>query len=195
MSTWTIDTAHSSVEFSATHMMVSRVRGQFNGISGTITFDGTDPLNASIEATIPAATVHTGMEPRDNHLRSADFLDVEQYPVLRFQSTGVEAAEAGRFRILGDLKIRDVSRPVVIEATLDAIFRAMPTGDGPAPRKIAVSGSARISRKEWGLNWNVGLEAGGWLVSDEIKVTIDVQAGEMSAVEADATRVLVASAA
>lgn len=195
MSTWNIDTAHSAVEFSATHMMVSRVRGQFSGVGGTITFDGTDPLAASVEATIPAATVHTGMEPRDNHLRGADFLDVERFPALRFQSTGIEPAGARRFRILGELTIRDVNRPVVIEATLDGIFRALPMGDGPAPRKIAVSGSTKISRKEWGLNWNVGLEAGGWLVSDEIKVTIDVQAAEARAVKAEVVRVLAASAA
>ena len=195
MSTWTIDTAHSGVEFSVTHMMVSRVRGQFNGITGTITFDGSDPLAASVDVTIPAATVHTGMAPRDNHLRGADFLDAERFPMLSFRSTRVEPAGGSQFRILGELTIRDVSRPVAIEATLGGVFRAMPTGDGPASRKVAVSGSTKINRREWGLNWNVGLEAGGLLVSDEIKVTIDVQASEAVAVKADRVTMPTSSAA
>jgi len=118
MSTWQLDTAHTVVSFTGRHMMITKVRGIFKGVTGTLVFDGADPARSRVEVTIPAASIETGVEPRDNHLRSADFLDAESHPILTFVSTGVEPKGA-RWAITGDLTIRGVARPVVLDAIED----------------------------------------------------------------------------
>jgi polyisoprenoid-binding protein YceI len=176
MSTWQLDPAHTVVSFTGKHMMITKVRGIFTGVTGTIEFDEANPVNSRVEVVIPAATVETGVEPRDNHLRSADFLDAESYPTLTFVSTGI-APKDDRWAITGDLTIRGVTRPVVLVAEALGIVTGM---DGR--RHAGFEAATKIKRSDWGLTWNVGLEAGGWLVSDDISIELEVAADELAAV-------------
>ncbi len=175
MSTWQLDTAHTVVSFSGKHMMITKVRGLFKGVTGTIAFDEANPASSRVEVVIPAATIETGMEPRDTHLRSADFLDAETYPTLAFVSTAIEP-KGDRWAITGDLTIRGVSRPVVLDTEALGIVTGM---DGR--RHAGFEATTKIRRSDWGLTWNVGLEAGGWLVSDEIAIDLEVAADEVAA--------------
>jgi polyisoprenoid-binding protein YceI len=177
MSTWQLDPAHTVVSFTGKHMMVTKVRGLFAGVTGTIEYDETDPTRSRVEVTIPAATVDTGVEPRDNHLRSADFLDVENHPTMTFRSTSI-APKGDRWAISGDLTIRGVTRPVVLDTEALGVVKGM---DGR--RHAGFEATAKIRRSDWGLTWNVGLEAGGWLVSDEISIELEVAADEVAVVE------------
>lgn len=172
MSTWQIDPAHSSITFSARHMVVATVRGRFTELSGTVELDETEPARSTVEAHIAAASVDTGVESRDNHLRSADFFDAATYPELTFRSTAIEPAGDG-YRIHGDLTIRDVTRPVTLDAELSGVVAGM---DGK--RRAGFGATTRLRRTDWGLNWNVALEAGGWLVGEEIRIQLDVEAIE-----------------
>lgn len=169
--TWTIDPAHTTVEFAIKHMMVSTVKGHFGPARGTIVIDPADPLRSSVEVTIDASGVDTREAQRDAHLRSADFLDVEHYPHITFKSTRVEPVGEDRFRVVGDLTIRDVTRPVVLDTTFN--------GEGVSPwgqRVASFTATTRISRKDFGLTWNLALETGGWLVGDEVKILIETEA-------------------
>ena len=176
MSTFQLDTAHTVVSFTAKHMMITKVRGLFTGVTGTIEFDETDPTRSSVTVSIPAASVDTGMEPRDHHLRSADFLDAETYPTLTFTSTRVDR-RGNRYAITGDLAIRGETRSVVLDAEYLGMVNGM---DGR--RHAGFEARTTIRRSDWGLSWNVGLEAGGWLVSDEISIELEVAADEVAAV-------------
>jgi polyisoprenoid-binding protein YceI len=178
MSNWTIDRTHSRVDFTVRHMMVSNVRGEFREFEADIEFDPERPTAASVTAKIAAASIDTGSEQRDGHLRSPDFLDAEQHPYLTFVSRSVEPVHGDSYRVRGDLTIRGVTRPVVLEAEITGVVRSL-QGTG---RVAGFSASTRISRKDWGLTWNVGLEAGGWLVGDEVRIALEVEAAE--AVEA-----------
>ena len=172
--TWEIDASHTLVQFSAKHMMLTTVRGDFKDVSGAITIDGEDPKRSNVEVEIGTASIDTRVEGRDEHLRSADFLDVESHPVIRFVSRAVEGAQgtAGEeFRVIGDLTIRGVTR----EVALDVIYE----GRGRDPwggERVSFSASTRIDRRDFGLTWNQALEAGGVLVSNEIRITLEVQA-------------------
>lgn len=168
--TWEIDAAHSGVSFSAKHMVVTTVRGTMAIREATIAFDEADPTRSHVSATIDAASIDTRNEMRDNHLRSADFLDVEHHPTIEFRSTGIERDGDG-WRIAGDLTIRGETRPVVLEAELHGIQHNLRGG-----RRAAFSARAKIDREAWGLTWNVALEQGGWLVSRDIAVEIDLVA-------------------
>lgn len=167
--TWSIDPTHTQAEFIARHLMVSKVRGGFSDIAGTITV-GDDPAESSVEVTIPVATVSTGTEDRDTHLKSGDFFDIEQFPTISFSSTSVEPSGSS-WKLSGDLTIRDVTRPV----TLDFEFLGIST-DPWGNAKAAFSASTEVEREEWGLTWNVPLEGGGVLVSKTIKLEIEAQA-------------------
>lgn len=175
MSTWQLDTAHTTVSFTAKHMMITKTRGIFKGVTGTIEFDESNPTASSVAVVIPAATIETGMEPRDNHLRSADFLDVEHFPTLSFKSTAI-AQKGDRWAISGDLTIRGVTRSVVLDAEHLGIVAAM---DGR--RHAGFEATTKIKRSDWGLTWNVGLEAGGFLVSDDVTIELEVAADELTA--------------
>ena len=168
--TWQIDPAHSEVQFSARHMMISTVRGRFKRFSGTIEADEQNPTTAQVEVQIDAASIDTGDDKRDTHLRSPDFLNVEQYPYITFKSTKVEQRDATHGQLTGDLTIRDVTKPVILEVEYAGMAKS-PWGTISA----GFSAHTRINRKDWGLNWNVALETGGWLVSDEIRVEIEVE--------------------
>jgi polyisoprenoid-binding protein YceI len=169
--TWTIDSAHSSAQFSVRHMMVSNVRGEFTSTKGTVRWDGRDLSTAVVEATIDAASIDTREPKRDAHLRSADFFDVEKFPTLTFKSTKVEPAGAGKLRMAGSLTMHGVTRQVVFDL------------DGPTPaikdnrgnQRAGASATATISRKDFGLVWNSTLETGGVVVGDEVKITLDVE--------------------
>jgi polyisoprenoid-binding protein YceI len=175
MSTWQLDPAHTVVSFTGKHMMITKVRGIFKGVTGTIDFDEANPAGSRVEVTIPAATIETGVEPRDNHLRSADFLDAESYPTVTFVSTGI-VPKGVRWAITGDLAIRGVTRSVILLGEALGIVTGM---DGR--RHAGFEATTKIRRSDWGLSWNVGLEAGGWLVSDEIVIDLEVAADEVAA--------------
>jgi polyisoprenoid-binding protein YceI len=169
--TWTIDPAHTEVGFSVKHLMISTVRGRFADVRGTIQLDADDLSRASVDAEIATASIDTRQEQRDTHLRSPDFFEVEKYPTITFQSTHVERIEHDRYRITGDLTIRDVTREVVLEGTDEGRGR-----DPWGGERLAFSATTTIDRRDFGLTWNQALETGGVLVSNEIKISIDVQA-------------------
>ena len=171
VSRWEIDPAHTLVEFSAKHMMVTTVRGRFSGVKGSIELNDVDPTKSSVTAEIDAGSLDTRTEQRDNHLRSADFLHVEQHPTITFRSTKVEHARSDHYKVTGDLTIRGTTRPVTLDTTLN--------GKGKTPygtEVVGFSAETSINRKDWGLNWNVALEAGGLLVGDTIKIVLEVEA-------------------
>jgi polyisoprenoid-binding protein YceI len=168
-SVWQIDPVHSLVEFSVRHMMISTVKGRFPGVSGTIVDVADDPTRSSVEVQIDPASITTADDRRDGHLRSADFFDVENHPTITFKSTRIEGTR-DQFTLTGDLTIRDQTRSV----TLDASFNGF--GKNQAGELASFSAQTKLNRKDFGLNWNVGLETGGVLVSDQFKVEIEVQA-------------------
>jgi polyisoprenoid-binding protein YceI len=169
--TYTLDPVHSSVHFSVRHMMVSNVRGEFTKVSGKVLFDPDHPADASVEASIDVASINTREPQRDAHLKSADFLDVEKFPTITFSSKQVTLHEGGA-KITGDLTIHGVTHPI----TLDVEGSAQEVKDPWGNQRIGMSGTTKLSRKEFGLAWNTALETGGVLVGDEVKITIDVQA-------------------
>jgi len=176
---WKIDPAHSEINFTVRHMMISNVRGRFENFTGTVEFDPENPINSSVDVQIEAASINTREQPRDTHLRSADFFDAENYPYLTFKSKKVLVDDENHGRIVGDLTIRDVTR----EVTLDTEFN----GTSQSPWGFSSAGfsaSAKINRKDWGLVWNVALETGGVLVSDDIKINIELEIIEEKIAEA-----------
>jgi polyisoprenoid-binding protein YceI len=167
--TWNIDTAHTSTEFVARHLMVTKVRGGFASVTGTIQV-ADDPADSLVEVVIDAASVSTGAPDRDEHLKGADFLDVGSYPEMRFVSTAIEPS--GRtWKLTGDLTIKKVTRPV----TLDLEFVGI-VDDPWGNAKAAFAATTEINREDWGLTWNVALETGGVLVSKKITIEIEAQA-------------------
>jgi polyisoprenoid-binding protein YceI len=168
--TWTIDASHTTVEFVAKHMMITTVKGRFAEVAGTIIADEAQIDNSSVEVTMRAASLDTRSEQRDAHLRSPDFLDVEQYPEVTFRSTAVRGTKES-FQVTGDLTIRGVTRPI----TLDVEFG----GEGKDPwggTRASFSAHGKFDRRDFGLTWNVALETGGILVSNDVKINIEAQA-------------------
>lgn len=170
MMTWKIDRAHSLVQFAVRHMMISTVRGEFEKFSGTVDFDPDNLEQTEVTVRIDAASINTRETDRDNHLRSADFLNVEEYPVLLFESKRVEQTSDDRGKLIGDLTIRDVTREVVLDVEY-AGTALSPWGQTSA----GFSANTTISRKEWGLTWNQALETGGVLVGDTVKISIELE--------------------
>ena len=169
-STWTIDAAHTEVGFEVKHLMISRVRGRFGAVTGTIELDAEDPTRSSVTAEIDVTSIDTRQEQRDAHLRSADFFDVENFPSIGFRSSRVERV-GDRYRVTGALTIRGVTREVVLDATDEGRGR-----DPWGGERAAFSASLVIDRRDFGLTWNQALETGGVLVANDIRVTLDVQA-------------------
>lgn len=170
--TWQIDPAHTQVEFTVKHMMFSKIRGRFEKVDGSLRFDPDGDLgDAGVRVTIDAASIDTGQEDRDEHLRSADFLAAEEFPELTFESTSVEGGRDDEFTIAGDLTIRGVTRRVELDAELSGIATD-PWGN----ERIAFSASTTIDRRDFDLTWNQALETGGVLVGHEVKISIEVQA-------------------
>ncbi len=167
---WNIDYKHSNIEFTARHMMFTKVRGLFQEFEGEINFDPSNLTNTTVNVEIDTASIKTNDDDRDNHLRSADFLQVEEYPKMKFVSKRVERKDENSGTLIGDLTIRDQTR----EVHLDVEYYGLQTDPWGGTRAV-FSGETTINRKDWGLTWNVALEAGGFLVSDKIDVNIEIQ--------------------
>jgi polyisoprenoid-binding protein YceI len=168
--TWKLDPAHTLVEFSAKHLMITTVKGRITDVEGTIVSDGEGPKNSSVEVTHKAASLDTRTEQRDQHLRSADFLDVEKYPEIKFRSTRIEGDKES-FKMTGNLTIRGVTRPVTLVASFEGRTR-----DPWGGERIGFSASGKIDRREFGLTWNQALEAGGVVVGNDIKINLEIEA-------------------
>ncbi len=168
--TWTADLAHSGVEFAVKHLVVSTVKGRFAKFSATITTN--DGVLTGITAEIDPASINTGIDQRDTHLRSADFFDVEQYPVMTFTSREIVAKDAGEYTVQGELTMRGQTKPVTFQVEVDGSEIKDPWGN----RRVGATATGKLSRKEWGLTWNQALEFGGVAVSDEVKFTFNIAA-------------------
>ena len=168
--TWKIDPAHSKVFFSARHMVITTVRGEFTKFDVDFQFDETNPAASKVEAKIDAASLVSGVADRDNHLRSGDFLDVEHYPTITFKSKNVAVVDANHGRITGDLTIRDTTREVVLDVEYSGLLKS-PWGTTVA----GFSAQTKINRKNWNLAWNVVIEGGSLLVGEEITINIDAE--------------------
>jgi polyisoprenoid-binding protein YceI len=166
-----IDPTHTYVGFSVRHMMVTQQRGQFHGVSGKLEFDRTDIRKSRIAASIDVASVDTNVAQRDDHLRSADFFDAANHPMMTFVSKEIRPRGDGRFDLVGDLTIRGTTRPVSLD--IDPISEESKDPFGMI--KVGTSATTRISRKDFGLVWNTVLETGGVAVGDEVKITLDLQ--------------------
>ena len=175
---WQLDPAHTHVEFSVKHLMLARVKGRFAGVTGTVEM-GADPSASTVDVVIGAASIDTREAKRDAHLRSADFFDVERFPTIAFRSRDVRPTGAGDFSVVGDLTIRDVTREVTLEVTDE--------GRGTDPwggERAGFSATAEIDRRDFGLTWNQALEAGGVLVGNEIRISLEVELVKQAAAEA-----------
>jgi polyisoprenoid-binding protein YceI len=168
--TYALDQGHTTVEFVGRHLMITKVRGRFTDFDGKVVI-GETPDQSSVEVTINAASVNSGDDSRDNHLRSPDFLDVERYPTIAFRSTSVEIDPDGSAKVTGDLTVKDVTRPVTLDVEFD--------GAQPDPwggQRLGFSAATEINREDWGLTWNVALETGGVLVGKKIRLEFNVEA-------------------
>ena len=172
--TWVIDASHTSLAFSARHAMVAKVRGSFGDYSGAFTIDGANLAASSAELTIQTASIDTKSPDRDGHLKSADFLDVENFPTITFVSTAIKA-NGNDIVVTGDLTIHGVTKSVDFDLEFDGVIQD-PWGN----TKAGFTAETEISRKEFGLTWNAALETGGVLVGDDIKLTLDVEANKQA---------------
>jgi polyisoprenoid-binding protein YceI len=170
--TWTLDTAHTGIEFAVRYTLFATVRGHFRTFEGTINVpDPADPATATVHLEIDTASIDTGHNDRDNHVRSADFLDVERFPKMVFDSTRVESKGGDELTVWGNLTIRDVTREVEIPVTFNGVAT-----DPFGRTRAGFEATVTIDRKEWGVSWNAPLEAGGFLVGDKVKLNLDVSA-------------------
>jgi polyisoprenoid-binding protein YceI len=169
--TWNIDTTHSSISFSVRHMVFAKVRGRFGAWRGTVQLHPSDLTRSKVEVEIEAGGIDTGVKDRDNHLRSPDFFDVERFPSLRFESTKVEKAGGDRYRIHGNLTIRDVTRQIVLDTEYGGQAKD-PWGN----QRAAFAATTWLDRRDFGLTWNQVLEAGGVLVGERVDIELEVQA-------------------
>ena len=169
--TWKLDPAHSSAEFKVKHMMISHVKGTFSGLSGTLSEHTVDPTLSAIDASIDVSTINTGDPQRDAHLKSADFFDAEKYPNMTFKSTKVERKGDAEYRVTGDLTVHGVTKPV----TFAVDGPSAPGKDPWGNTRIGLSATAKINRKDFGLNWNAALETGGFLVGEDVQIALEAQ--------------------
>ena len=169
--TWKLDPAHSHAEFKVKHMMISNVKGSFSGLSGTLTEHATDATLSSVEASIDVSTISTGDAQRDAHLKSADFFEVEKYPAMTFKSTQVKPNGDGGYNVTGDLTLHGATR----QQTFVVEGPTPPAKDPWGNTRIGLSATAKINRKDYGLNWNAALEAGGILVGDDVNIALEIQ--------------------
>ena len=172
MGQWKIDSAHANANFAVRHMAVSTVRGRLGTVNGTLNFDPNNPSGGSVAVQIDAASIDTGVNDRDNHLRSADFLDIENHPFITFKSTRVEVDGDDEGKVVGNLTIRGISR----EVALDVEYLGQSTNPFDQSKAVGFEASTKINREDWDLTWNVALETGGWLVGKDIKITLDLEA-------------------
>ena len=175
ISTWTVDPAHSIVEFAVKHLVITTVKGRFRDFEGTIRIDESHPENSSVSASVDVASVDTNTADRDAHLRSDDFFNAERYPKITFRSTTVERVDDTHYKVHGDLTIRDVTKQVVLDAEFEG-----EVDDPWGHRRAAFTATTQISRNEFGVKWNQLIETGGAVVSDNVKITLNVEAVRQS---------------
>ena len=168
---WNVDKVHSVVGFSVKHMMISNVKGTFDEFEGTVEADPNDLTDASIDVKIDVNSINTKKEDRDNHLRSEDFFDVENHPQITFKATDIKKKSEDRYDVTGDFTMRGTTKSVTFDVEFEGMAKDPMTGDEAA----GFTGSTKISRKDFGLTWNVALETGGVVVGDEIKIDIEMQ--------------------
>jgi len=167
---WTIDPTHTNVAFGVRHLMISTVKGRFAAVEGTVTLPDGDPVKAQIDVSIDAASIDTGVAQRDDHLRSADFFDAARFPKLTFRSKRVERTGSDALRLVGDLTVRDVTREVPLQ--VEELGRARDPWGG---ERSGFTATGKINRRDFGLNWNQALEAGGVLVGEDVAITLEVE--------------------
>lgn len=167
---WDIDAAHSSIQFRIKHLMISNVRGAFDEFSGNILFDGENYASVSAEASIKAASINTREPKRDDHLRSADFFDTATYPGITFKSKRVEDVRGYRFKLVGELTMRGTTKEVVLDVEATPIVKGM-SGES----RIGVHATTRLDRQDYGIKWNRALDAGGFVVGNEVGITLDLE--------------------
>lgn len=177
--TWQIDAAHTNVEFAVKHLMISNVKGRFGDVNGTLSGSLEDPADFALDVTIDTQSIDTRQAQRDAHLRSPDFFDVENFPTIKFAGKSIKGDVTDEFTLVGELTIRDVTREIALDVTNEGSLTD-PWGNA----RIGFSAKTRIDRKDFGLQWNQALEAGGFVVGDEIKISVDV---ELTAVAAEST--------
>lgn len=167
---WVIDPTHSELTFKVKHLMISNVKGEFRNFNATVLCDDEDFSNAKITATIESTSIDTNNKDRDNHLRSADFFDSEKYEHLVFESTEVNRLDEDNYQMKGLLEIKGIKKEVVLDVDFGGLIN-----DPGGNRKAGFTIAGKINRKDWGLNWNTALEAGGVMVSDEVRLNGEVQ--------------------
>jgi polyisoprenoid-binding protein YceI len=173
---WSLDPAHTLLEFAVKHMMIATVKGRFGTVEGSVIADPTDLTTAQVNISTDVSSIDTRDEQRDGHLRSADFFDMENHPKVTFRSTQIERKDGDEYAITGDLTIRGVTRQVVFNAVME--------GQGKDPwgnERFGLSAQTKVNRKEFGLLWNVALEAGGILVSEDVRISVELQAIKQAA--------------
>ncbi len=168
--TWLIDSAHTEIYFTARHLMISNVRGQFQTFSGTIGFDETRPAETAVVVQIDVASLNTGDATRDEHLKSPDFFDAEKFPHITFHSSRVVMKDQTHAKLYGDLVIRDQPHEIALDVEFNGQVKS-PWGTSNA----GFTARTQIKRKDWGLTWNMALETGGWLVGDEVRISIELE--------------------
>ena len=168
---WRIDPLHSGAHFSVRHMMISAVRGEFTGITGSVTYDPANPTRDAVEASIDCSTVNTGVAKRDTQLKSADFFDIAHYPTMKFKSKRVEKGGDGKLKVTGDLTINATTQEVVLDVEGPTASIRDPRGN----EKVGLAASAQISRKRFGITWNEVMESGGVAVADEVSISLDLE--------------------
>jgi len=171
VSTWKLDPAHSAAEFKVKHMMISNVKGSFNGLSGALSLDETDYTHSNVEVSIPVDTLSTGDAQRDGHVKSAEFLDAGTFPAITFKSSNIDSTGGANYSVTGDLTIHGVTKPV----TLAVEDVSEPSKDPWGNHRIGLSASVKINRKDFGLTWNSALETGGVLVGEEVSISLEVE--------------------
>jgi polyisoprenoid-binding protein YceI len=171
MAAWKIDAGHSQVGFSVRHMVVTTVRGHFGVFAGTINYDEANPLNSSVEAEADAASINTNDERRDGHIRTADFFEVEKFPKLTFKSTSVEKGSGDTYKVTGDFTLRGVTKPVTLTVESTGVVK-----DGYGLTRAGFTVTGKINRRDFGVAWGGLIEAGGAVVSDEVKLEFDLAA-------------------
>jgi polyisoprenoid-binding protein YceI len=179
--TWNIDPAHTEVGFAVRHLMISTVRGRFGKVSGSVVVDDDNPRNSKVDATVDITSIDTRQEMRDNHLRSPDFFDAEKYPTMHFVSKRIEGDVTKTFKVVGDLTIRGTAREVTLDATFEGRAKD-PWGNDRA----GFSAAGKLNRRDFGLTWNQALEAGGVVVGDVVKLTLDVEVVRQAAEQVSA---------
>ncbi len=172
MTRWRIDPDHSVAAFSVRHLMIANVRGQFNKINGTISFDQTEPAHSAIDIVIDIDSITTGIRKRDDHLLSPDFLEAAKYPQMMFRSTSTEAVGGSRLKVTGDLTIHGITKPVVMVAEYSGPVKSPFGGE----ITMGFSGSFSINRGDFGITWNEPMEGGGLMIGKEVDITIDIEA-------------------